>query len=168
MPNYLNNARRNRMAGNPISVGDTYIMPLNAKVYSITASPEIGSGALNPTGSVLASAPQNNAQQVPVTNNGVTIGGTSSSVSEMWERKPNPVTIAMGAPAVLTYAGHGLVEGALIQLTTTGALPTGLTAYTKHYVTQPTTDTFKLIFNSSVVGASGTQSGVHSLLTRTI
>ena len=163
MPNYLNPARRNRMNTNPVSVGDTYIMPLNAKVYSITASPEIGSGALNPTGSVLASAPQNNAQQVPVTNNNVTIGGTSAT-GGVFATKPDPVTIALGTPAVFTYAGHGLVESQLIMLKTTGALPTGITASTFYYVTQPTTDTFKLIYNTQLLNASGTQSGVHSLL----
>jgi hypothetical protein len=165
MANFLANARRNRMNTNPISVGDSYSMPLNAKVYSPTPSPLPGTTNFG-SGSVLSSAPQTNAV-APVTNNKPDIGGTSAG-GELYAPKPNPVTIAIGSPAVLTYADHGLVESQQIQLKTTGALPTGLTAYTKYYVTQPTANTFLLIFNSNLVGTSGTQSGVHSLLTKTI
>jgi microcystin-dependent protein len=54
-------------------------------------------------------------------------------------------SITIAAPAVLTVVGHGLTSGDSIYLTTTGALPTGLTANTQlYYVTVLTVDTFNV------------------------
>ena len=43
-------------------------------------------------------------------------------------------TITTASPAVVSLTAHGLVEGDAIYFTTTGALPTGLTANTTYYV----------------------------------
>jgi len=79
----------------------------------------------------------------------------------------NP-TISIASPAVFTLANHGLLAGESITLTTTGALPTGLTAGTKYYVisTGLTTDTFRVstTLNGTAVNTSGTQSGTHTVL----
>lgn len=44
------------------------------------------------------------------------------------------VTITNASPAVVTWTGHGLVAGQPVVFSTTGSLPTGLTAGTVYYV----------------------------------
>ena len=53
-------------------------------------------------------------------------------------------SITIAAPTVLTVIAHGLSSGDSIYLTTTGALPTGLTANILYYVTVLTVDTFNV------------------------
>lgn len=73
------------------------------------------------------------------------------------------VTITIAAPAVVTSTIL-LTEGAAIQFSTTGALPTGLTAGTTYYVHEPDGLSFKLVDSSgAIVDTSGTQSGTHSI-----
>ena len=76
-------------------------------------------------------------------------------------------TVTIASPAVFTKTGHGLVAGDEVYFTTTGALPTGLTASTKYYVisTGLTTDDFRVSATSggSAVNTSGSQSGTHSV-----
>lgn len=43
-------------------------------------------------------------------------------------------TVTIASPAVFTLANHGLTENDSVQFTTTGALPTGLTAGVTYYV----------------------------------
>lgn len=77
---------------------------------------------------------------------------------------PATVTITIASPGVVTWTGHGLVNGCQVVLTTTGALPTGLTAGTTYYVVNKTANTFELAATpggTSIV-TSGSQSGVHT------
>lgn len=75
------------------------------------------------------------------------------------------VTIA--SPAVFTRATHGFVAGDEVKLTTTGALPTGLTAGGKYFVLSAglTTNAFRVsaTYNGSAVNTTGSQSGVHTV-----
>ena len=78
------------------------------------------------------------------------------------------VTISFTVPAVVTWANHGLLSGDFIQLTTTGALPTGLTANTTYWVGVVNSSSFKLATSKANAAAgtfittSGTQSGSHT------
>lgn len=79
-------------------------------------------------------------------------------------------TVTLASPGVFTLNSHGLVIGDAVYLTTTGALPTGLSANTIYYVmTVPTANTFTLGASRSTTAVtsakntSGSQSGVHSL-----
>ena len=77
------------------------------------------------------------------------------------------VTISIAAPGVVTYTAHGLAAGTAIQLTTTGALPTGLTASTTYYVKEVlTANTFTLAatVGGNAITTSGSQSGTHTLI----
>jgi len=73
-------------------------------------------------------------------------------------------TITIASPGVVTWSAHGLLNGDPVVLTTTGALPTGLTAGTTYYVSSKTADTFQLAATSggSAINTSGTQSGTHT------
>lgn len=76
-------------------------------------------------------------------------------------------TMSIATPAVVSLTTHGLVLDDIIYFTTTGALPTGVTANTRYYVIAGglTADAFE--FSASKGGAavntSGSQSGVHTL-----
>lgn len=77
-------------------------------------------------------------------------------------------TVTIASPGVFTLTSHGLAIGDAVYLTTTGALPTGLTANTTTYyvLTVPTANTFTVSASrgGSAVNTSGSQSGTHTLV----
>ncbi|MEN0115438.1 MAG: hypothetical protein AAGD15_01840 [Agrobacterium cavarae] len=81
--------------------------------------------------------------------------------------KVSPVTISVATPGVISWTAHGLAGGTPVKFSTTGALPTGLTAGTTYYVVNPSTDSFSVAATpgGSAIATSGTQSGVHTATT---
>lgn len=75
------------------------------------------------------------------------------------------VTITIASPGVVTWAAHQLFDGDPVRLSTTGALPTGLTAGTVYYVKSPATNTLQLAATpgGAAINTSGIQSGVHTM-----
>ncbi len=75
------------------------------------------------------------------------------------------VNISIASPGVITLAAHGLSNGDLVQLNTTGSLPTGLVNCGIYYVTGKTTNDFRLSETpgGTNVNTSGAQSGIHSM-----
>jgi microcystin-dependent protein len=93
------------------------------------------------------------------------------------------VTLTLASPGVFTRVAHGLHIGDPVYLTSTGGLPTGMTASTQYFVmTVPSADTFTLGTTrgaalpttvgglvawvpvvTGAVNTSGAQSGVHTL-----
>jgi len=76
-------------------------------------------------------------------------------------------SISVGDPAIITKVDHGLQAGATIVFTTTGSLPTGITAGKEYYVSESglTNNTFRITekFLSDIeVITSGAGSGTHS------
>jgi hypothetical protein len=78
--------------------------------------------------------------------------------------KSSTVTITIATPGVVTWNAHGLGDGNTVTFSTTGALPTGLTAATKYYVVNSTTNTFQVSATSggAAINTTGSQSGVHT------
>lgn len=80
------------------------------------------------------------------------------------------ITITLATPGVVTWTGHGLRSGDRLQITTTGALPTGLSASTTYWVVYIDANTFSLassLANAAAgtkIGTSGSQSGVHTAI----
>ena len=76
-------------------------------------------------------------------------------------------TITIATPAVITKTAHSLLAGMPVVFSTTGALPTGLTAGTIYYVISAglATDSFRVSTSvgGSAVNTSGTQSGIHTV-----
>lgn len=77
-------------------------------------------------------------------------------------------TMTIASPAVVSKTAHGLVLDDKIYFTTTGALPTGVSANTIYYVISAglTADAFQFSATKggSAINSSGSQSGVHTLL----
>lgn len=92
-------------------------------------------------------------------------GGTVTLELLEWANATATMTIA--APGVVTWTGHGLTTGNSITFTTSGALPTGVTANTQYFVTVVDANTFKLSTTLANVSAgtfittTGSQSGTH-------
>lgn len=76
------------------------------------------------------------------------------------------VTMTIASPGVITWAEHGRSANDPIKFSTTGALPTGLTAGTTYFVVSAsiTTNTFQVSATAggAAINTSGTQSGVHT------
>jgi len=76
-------------------------------------------------------------------------------------------TVTVASPGVFTKTAHGLAVGDKVSLTTTGALPTGLTQFTSYFVIAAglTANTFQLSATQTGAGivTTGTQSGVHTV-----
>ena len=75
------------------------------------------------------------------------------------------VTLTIASPCVVTSTNHGLRDGARLVFSTTGALPTGITAGVTYYAKSTAANTFNLYTDAaltSIVNTSGTQSGTHT------
>ncbi|MGH6840172.1 MAG: phage tail baseplate protein, partial [Methylocella sp.] len=99
-----------------------------------------------------AGTPDAGISSVLITN----VGGATSST----------VTITIASPAVVTWANNGLGLNEEVTFSTTGALPTGLTAGTVYYAipTNPASSTFGVATTpaGAAINTSGTQSGTHT------
>lgn len=82
-------------------------------------------------------------------------------------RVTSTVTITIASPGVVSWTAHGLSNGATVNILTTGALPTGLTAGTTYYVVSAAANTFSLSLTSggAAINTTGSQSGVHTAST---
>lgn len=85
-------------------------------------------------------------------------------------RTGKAVSLSIASPCVATLTKHGLRNGSGVVLSTTGALPTGITAGTTYYAKSTGDDTFNLYDTQANaiaggttgrVNTSGTQSGTH-------
>jgi len=74
------------------------------------------------------------------------------------------VTISVASPGVVTWANHGLSDGTPVVLTTSGALPTGLTAGVRYFVVGSAAGTFQVSATKggAPIVTTGTQSGTHT------
>ena len=93
----------------------------------------------------------------------VTFDGVTTYGFEYYTRDIKTVTLTIASPCVVTDAAHGFVNGDRVVLSTTGALPTGLSAGVRYYVVNATTNTYQLSLTSggAAINTSGTQTGTH-------
>lgn len=80
-------------------------------------------------------------------------------------------TVTIATPAVFTSTAHGFEAGDAVMFSTTGALPTGLSANIWYYVISAglTANDFEVstTVGGSAVNTSGTQSGTHTIIKST-
>lgn len=72
-------------------------------------------------------------------------------------------TVTIASPGVFTRKKHGLFDGDRIILSTSGALPTGLSANTWYYIFYVDDDSFQVsaTVDGTAIDTSGSQSGTH-------
>lgn len=137
-----------RTSGFPVPVGYAKFSStlVNAPVIKILTTPK-------------------NTNVYTVLTNGRLISYNSSLGSETLIASTFTVTIA--SPGVFSLTAHGLALNNVVYFSTTGALPTGLTAGTPYYVISAglTADAFQVSATEggSAVNTSGSQSGTHSI-----
>jgi hypothetical protein len=77
-------------------------------------------------------------------------------------------TMTIASPAVVSFVGHKLNANDPVQFTTTGALPTGVTASVNYYAMSSglTADAFQISATpgGAAIVTTGAQSGVHTLI----
>ena len=84
------------------------------------------------------------------------------------------VTMTIATPCVVTYTAHSLLSGQKVRFTTTGALPTGVSAGVTYWVNVTGANTFNLATSlanlqaGTYVATSGSQSGVHTIVAMSI
>jgi hypothetical protein len=94
---------------------------------------------------------------------------TLNNTTQTWAQcsKVATVTITIASPAVVSYSSHPFAVGDQVVFSTTGALPTGLTAGTVYYVISAGfgANSFRVSATSggTAVNTSGTQSGTQSV-----
>lgn len=101
-----------------------------------------------------------------------TVGGATITASgtpygrHRWTRY-KVATVTIASPGVVTQTNHGLSNGTPFTWSTSGTLPTGITAGDTYYVINATTNTFQFSATSggSAVNTSGAQSGTHYIST---
>ncbi len=105
--------------------------------------------------------------------------GNSSNVStptntnllgeSLAQTRAQTATMTIAAPGVVTSNGHGMALGDKFYFTTTGALPTGVSASTTYYASAIAANTFNIstTFSNAIAGTyvttTGSQSGTHTL-----
>jgi len=102
------------------------------------------------------------------TNDNAPTGKVGEFMSCLGSNQSAAVTITIASPGVITWTGHGLTTAAAFTLTTTGALPTGLTAGTTYYAIVLNSNTIEAAtsvanaFAGTPVNTSGSQSGTQT------
>lgn len=88
--------------------------------------------------------------------------GTLTMESAEWDN--GTVTITNASPGVVTWNSHGQANGDRVILSTTGALPTGLTAGSTYFVSNKTANTFELsaTLGGASINTSSAGSGTHT------
>lgn len=163
MAQFLRWPRRNRFATGPISVALGYVRQASSRVVLdfidwVLPTLTVSASQLSPT-PVSAVAPGGITTLDLPTLTGIT--------ADVYTQK-GTCTITIASPAVVSFTAHGYSAGQAVQFTTTGALPTGLTAQVKYFVISPTANSFQVstISGGAAVSTTGTQSGVHTLWTK--
>lgn len=97
-----------------------------------------------------------------------TLYATTHKNYELSATLAKTITMTITSPAVVTSEGHGFVADTPVVFSTTGALPTGITAGTVYYIKNPTADAYQLAAASggAAINTSGSQSGVHTATAR--
>lgn len=142
-----------------------YVPLYDGSVFAMTSTGGELSQATTDTTKSPAAVAAESCYDVFVWTDGGTIRATRGPA---WKLTAT-VTITIATPCVVTWTGHGLREGAPVVFTTTGALPTGLTAGTVYYVGRsPAANTFNVsttVANAAAgtfIATTGSQSGVQT------
>jgi len=95
-------------------------------------------------------------------------GEATTSLTGRLAAKGGTFTVTIASPGVFTKTAHGFSAGDSVIFSTTGALPTGITAGTQYWVISAglTADDFRVSAtkSGSAINTSGSQSGTHTVV----
>lgn len=125
--------------------------------------------ALVPTGSVLPYAGATAPAGFLIADGSAISRTTYANLYNTIAPSKGTFTVTIASPNLVTLNSHGLLTGDAVFLTTTGALPTGLSQNTLYYVIYVSANTFRLASSranaiaGTGINTSGSQSGTHTL-----
>ena len=129
---------------------------------------EMGSGYIRFHTQGATLGPGTPAAYVPGTT--VTITASQQATVTITQSSQSTVTLVLGTPGQVNWNSHGLSNGTVVRFSTTGALPTGLTAGTDYYVSGATTNAFHVAATSGgpQIAFTGSQSGTQTAVSPTV
>lgn len=146
-----------------IVVGDQIAATVTAKTLT-----DIETALLPLTGSILPYASRVAPTGYLNCDGSAVSRSTYAALFAVLARSLSTVTCTIATPAVVTNTAHGLSTGDAIYLTTTGALPTGLSANTLYYIVRVDANSYNLAssranaYAATKIATSGSQSGTHT------
>lgn len=152
----------------PLATGDIKAQQIVEVVYDGTNFQMISSTGPVPTGAVLPFHARTAPSGFLLADGTAYSRTTYAALFAVMFETIGTFTITLASPGVATLSGHGLATGDSVYLTTTGALPTGLAANTRYWVTVVDANTFKLATSlanalaSTNINTSVSQSGTHT------
>lgn len=160
----------------PIGLTGEGVLPGIVTPYAGSSAP---TGWLMCDGSAVSRTTYSALFAVTSTTYGIGDGSTTFNLPDLQTKVPvgrkepsliSTATITIATPAVVTVSPSDYIHtGRIIYFTTTGALPTGLTANTKYWMIATSLTTFNVAtsldnaLSRVAITTSGTQSGVHSV-----
>lgn len=152
------------LADNDILAGEICDVTYDGTYWQITARRQTGS----PTG-MIAPFPGTQAPSGWLICDGSNVSrATYPALFAVLTPTIGTFTVTIASPGVVTLTSHGLATGDSVYLTTTGALPTGLSANTRYWVIYVDANTFRLATSlanallGTAINTSGSQSGTHT------
>lgn len=156
-----------------LTVGTTYyVSKINGTTFNVSTSPTLsplvatsssGSGTHTVATASLAITPPpaaNNTQLATTAFVKQIFNAPNWTVAETTATQTATITIA--SPAVVTVA-TAPADGTAVSFSTTGALPTGITANQAYYVANRTSTTYNLaLADGTLINTSGSQSGTQT------
>lgn len=179
--NYVYDGETWRVGSSPVGL-ETRVALIEQLVVPGTIHPYAGASA--PNGYLFCQGQAVSRSTYPLLFNAIGTtygsgdGSTTFNLPDLQGRTPAGVntpitlgtaTITIASPAVVTEAGHGLATGNIVYFTTTGALPTGLSANTRYWAIVVDANTFRLATTlanalaGTAINTSGSQSGTHTV-----
>lgn len=106
----------------------------------------------------------NDGSASTITFSGWSVGTNVGDTYATTNRSSATVTITNASPGVVTHNAHGLPNNWPVYLTTSGGLPTGLTANTVYYTKNVATNTYQLSATpgGTAINTSSAGSGTHT------
>lgn len=149
--------------GITISAGNAVFYGTNTAALGINGVGYAGIGIAGFGGTTFVAAPNGTDARFAVSDTSAQLHYDNIALGKM---KSSTVTISNGSPATITWTSHGLTAGTELAFSTTGSLPTGLTAGTRYYVIAAglATNSFRVsaTFGGSAVNTSSAGSGTHT------
>ena len=157
---------RDSWISNPVSA-----LTASATTISVGQLEIVGTGSTATTGtatmSVLPTAPDEKTHTPPrtafVPMRFLVIASVGATLPSPYTAPAISVTFTAATTDVCTATAHGFIDGDLVTVSTSSALPAGLASTSIYSIIKLSADTFKLKFNGAIVDITGTGTGTHTI-----
>ena len=155
--NYAATAYASSIAGNTTAAGSGVSLAANSTSFVYCDGTNVVDAMNHISGNLYVEGALTLGDSASVANNLSVTGSAALGLSQT-------ATITTASPGVVTVS-NAPINGTTVSFTTTGTLPTGITAGALYYVVNRTSTTFQVssTYGGSGINTSGSQSGVHTV-----